>query len=123
MRPDGHSARPAGPDMGAWPWRGKDRPEDRRTASAPPSRLRQGPADVTPEPPTSGGAARVRLGVDVLPEPGRAPRRTADPAREAAQHDGGGAEADPPSSTSDADEHVRRALALAELSRLVADQD
>jgi hypothetical protein len=57
--------------------------------------------------------------VDVLPDPGRAPRRTADAAREAALAE----EGDAPSSAEEADEHVRRALALAELSRLVAEQD
>jgi hypothetical protein len=123
-RPDGRAVEPATADMGAW-WRRKDRPEDRRTPSAPPARQRPGP-EADSEPPVSEAPAPIRLGRNVLPEAGRAPRRPA--VAPAAPNTGRGpsagpAQVDTGSGTSDADQHVRRALALAELSMLVLDQD
>ena len=123
-RPDGRAVEPATADMGAW-WRRKDRPEDRRTPSAPPVRHRSG-AEADGEPPVTEAPAPIRLGRNVLPEAGRAARRPAVPAP--APHAGsapfaGPAEVETGSGATDADQHVRRALALAELSMLVLDQD
>jgi hypothetical protein len=110
--------------VGAWPWRRADRPEDRRTSGGPPARhppATDGPAG-SAEPP------RIRLGVDVLPVPGRAPRRAADRARGTARSDGTEPSAGPDEELDDAggaevDPRVRRVLAMAELSLLVLDED
>lgn len=97
--------------MGTWQWRRKERPEE--------------PTD-SAEAPESAAPPGIRLGVNVLPAPGRTPRRTPDPA---APHDGPtpsvgpAADADSGSDDAEADQHVRRMLALAELSLLALDQD
>ena len=108
--------------MGAWPWRRTDRAEDR----TPPVRPSARPVDGT-EPPAA--PPQIRLGVDVLPVPGRAPRRAGERARRTGRPDGAGAsvgpgeEVDDAVSGAEADPHVRRVLAMAELSLLVLDQD
>ena len=115
--------------MGAWTWRRGEPPRDVRAPTA----LLEGRPRVPREPtdgvvpPVAEPAARMRLGVDVLPEQGRPARRLplvapgAAPAVEPPV--GSSTEAADTSSAPGADLHVRRAIALAELSLLAHDQD
>ena len=111
--------------MSLWSWRRNDDPEDRRIAAAVPAG-RGTPSHASGRA-VATSPAGVRLGVSVLPEPGRPARSATDTAREAAVQAGTGSNQAPladdcASSASAADQDVRRAIALAELSMLVADQ-
>jgi hypothetical protein len=97
--------------MGAWQWRRKDRPDE--------------PADSGKAPETAASPG-IRLGVNVLPTPGRAPRRAPEPGAPPngpAPSAGPAATADTGADDSEADQHVRRMVALAELSLLALDHD
>ncbi len=129
-RPDGLGARSAGPDVGAWPWRRKDRPEDRRVPATPardhPPRSKG--ASVSVEPQAARPPARNRFGMDVLPEPGAAPRAASHLAEDPAEQDQRATSVRPVDVDTGpggvvVDQHVRRALALEELRLLLKDQD